>query len=125
MQDEPKLRNVFIDAGIEHIHIRTYDSFTGNHSEILTNDMIIKNNEDMQKLFREFRIMDMINGNENSLKNPNPSLYITGKLSEILSSFSNRVLCQASSASRWAIQAPWAASIPEFLAIHTPRFPSC
>jgi activator of 2-hydroxyglutaryl-CoA dehydratase/predicted nucleotide-binding protein (sugar kinase/HSP70/actin superfamily) len=102
MLDDPTLRNVFIDAGIENIHIRTYDSFTGNHSETLTNDMIIKNNEDMQKLFRKFRIMDMLNGNGNSLKNPNPSIYITGKLSEILQKVIKRGESVMPAAALWA-----------------------
>jgi len=102
MLDEPTLRNVFIDAGIENIHIRTYDSFTGDHSETCTNDMIIKNNEDMKKLFREFRIMEMINGKEKSLKNPEPSIYITGKLSEILQKVIKRGESVMPAAALWA-----------------------
>jgi len=88
--DSTTSREIFIDAGIEHIHVRTFDSFPGNNSETLTNDIIIKNNEDIQKLFRESGIMDLISYNENSLGNGNPSIYITGKLSEIAQKVLNR-----------------------------------
>jgi activator of 2-hydroxyglutaryl-CoA dehydratase/predicted nucleotide-binding protein (sugar kinase/HSP70/actin superfamily) len=76
-------REVFIDTGIEHIRIRTYDSPPGNNSETLTYDSIIKNNGDIQKLFRESGIMDLISDKKNSLEDRNLSIYITGKLSEI------------------------------------------
>jgi len=74
--DSPTSREVFIDAGIEHIHIRTYDSSPENNSEILTNDIIIKNNADIQKLFRESGIMDLIGDKKDSLENVNPSIYM-------------------------------------------------
>ena len=90
MLDSPTIREVFIDAGIEHIHVRTYDSFPDNNSETLTNDIIIKNNDDIQKLFQESGIMNLIDGNENSLENGNPSIYLTGKLSEITQKFLKR-----------------------------------
>ena len=102
MLDNRTSRNVFIDAGIENIHIRTYDSFAGNPSEALTNDIVIKNNEDMKTLFREFNMMDMINGNEKTLKIPTPSIYITGKLSEILQKIINRGECIMPAAALWA-----------------------
>lgn len=66
---------VFIDAGIEHIHVKTCESSSGTNSEILTNDIIIPNNDDLQKLFRESGLTGSRNSNE--------AIYITGKLSEI------------------------------------------
>ena len=82
--DKTTSREVFIDAGIEHIHIRTYGSSPWNNSEILTNDIIIKNNDDIQKLFHESGIMDLICDKNGPLENGGPSIYITGKLSEIV-----------------------------------------
>ena len=34
-QKSPIARKVFIDAGIEHIHVRTYDSFSEEDSELI------------------------------------------------------------------------------------------
>ncbi len=76
-------RKVFIDAGIEHIHVRTYDSFTENNSETLTNSIIISNNDDIRKLFRESGIMELLRNAGNPMNNSMESIYITGKLSEI------------------------------------------
>ncbi len=101
-QDTPTKREVFIDAGIEHIHVQTYDTFPDNNSEILTNDIIVKNNDDIQKLFRESGIMALISDSRNSSKNSNPSIFITGKISEITQKFLKRGKSILPAAALWA-----------------------
>lgn len=76
-------RKAFIDAGIEHIHIRAYDSSPGNNAETLTNDIIIPNNDEIRKLFRESGVMELFNNDGNESTNSNAAIYITGKLAEI------------------------------------------
>jgi len=82
-REDATKRKVFIDAGIEHIHIRTYDSFIENNTETLTSNIIIPNNDDIQKLFREYGIMELFRNEGNSIGNSIEPIYITGKLSEI------------------------------------------
>lgn len=82
LQENITRRKVFIDAGIEHINVRTYDSFTENDFETLTKNIIIPNNDDLRKLFRKSGIIDLLRNTGNSINNGIESIYITGKLSE-------------------------------------------
>ena len=43
-------RKIFIDAGIENIRVWIYDWFAKNDSEILTDTIVISNNDDIRKL---------------------------------------------------------------------------
>lgn len=83
LQEDITRRKIFIDTGIEHIHVRTYDSFTENDSETLTKNIIIPNNDDIRKLFRKSGIIELLRNTGNSTNNGTESIYITGKLSEI------------------------------------------
>ena len=82
-QESLIIRKVFIDAGIENIHVRTYDSFPGNNFETLTNNIIISNNDDIRTLFRKSGVMKLLRNAGNSLRNSDQAIYITGKLSGI------------------------------------------
>ncbi|GAF92441.1 unnamed protein product, partial [marine sediment metagenome] len=82
-QESLIIRKVFIDAGIENIHVRTYDLFPGNNFETLTNNIIISNNDDIRTLFRESGVMKLFRNAGNSLRNIDQAIYITGKLSGI------------------------------------------
>jgi activator of 2-hydroxyglutaryl-CoA dehydratase/predicted nucleotide-binding protein (sugar kinase/HSP70/actin superfamily) len=83
LQEDITRRKIFIDTGIEHIHVRIYDSFTENDSETLTKNIIIPNNDDIRKLFRKSGIIELLRNTGNSINNGTESIYITGKLSEI------------------------------------------
>ncbi|UCH95350.1 MAG: hypothetical protein JSV88_00505 [Candidatus Aminicenantes bacterium] len=83
LKDRTTTGKVFIDAGIEHIHLKTYESSSGTNPAILTNDLIIPNNDDLQRLFRESGLMELFKNEGNRSRNGNEAIYITGKLSEI------------------------------------------
>jgi len=100
--DASTAREIFIDAGIENIHIRQYDSFSGNNTEKLTNDIKIKNNDDIHKLFQKSKIMDLIGDENDTLGNGNPSIYITGKLAEITQKALNKGESIVPAATLWA-----------------------
>ncbi len=83
-------QKVFIDAGIEHIHIRTIKSSPGANSETSFEDIVIPNNDDIGKLFREpalkelFKVPGGINKRDKKASTiENETIYITGKLAEI------------------------------------------
>jgi activator of 2-hydroxyglutaryl-CoA dehydratase/predicted nucleotide-binding protein (sugar kinase/HSP70/actin superfamily) len=76
-------QKVFIDAGIEHIHVKTFKSSPGANSETSIDDIIIPNNDDIGKLFRESALKGLFKSKEKGWKNDSPAIYITGKLSEI------------------------------------------
>ena len=82
-EDTEKTQKVFIDAGIEHIHVRTFKSSTGANSETSIDDIIIPNNDDIGKLFRESALNKLFKHSEMAAKDGNESIFITGKLSEI------------------------------------------
>ncbi len=66
-------RKIFIDAGIENIRVWIYDWFAENDSQILTDTIVISNNDDIRKLYRETGVMEL----------GAVSIYITGKLADI------------------------------------------
>ncbi len=76
-------RNIFIDAGIEHFRIRTYDTTVDTNIEILSNNITIPNNDDILKLFDKYGVKALFEDNSHFSKNGNPGIYITGKLAEI------------------------------------------
>jgi activator of 2-hydroxyglutaryl-CoA dehydratase/predicted nucleotide-binding protein (sugar kinase/HSP70/actin superfamily) len=76
-------RKIFIDAGIENIRVWIYDRFTKNDSEILSDTLVISNNDDLRKLFRESGLIELFFNADGSLKNGIESIYITGKLADI------------------------------------------
>ena len=59
-------RRVLIDAGIENIHIAVYDSLSGSKDDELFKDIKFKNNDDIHKLFDEYKVWDIINNPEKS-----------------------------------------------------------
>ena len=52
-------REIFIDAGIENIRVWIYDWFAENDSQILTDTIVISNNDDIRKLYRETGVMEL------------------------------------------------------------------
>lgn len=83
LKDRTTTGTVFIDAGIEHIHLRTYESSPVTNPDILTNDIIIPNNDDLQSLFRQAGLMELFKKEGNESRTGNQAVYITGKLAEI------------------------------------------
>lgn len=76
-------RNIFIDAGIEHFRIRTYDTTVEKNSEILSNNITIPNNDDILKLFDKYGVKALLEKNSHFSKHDDTAIYITGKLAEI------------------------------------------
>ena len=83
MTESTTKQKIFIDAGIENIRVWIYDWFTENDSEILSDTIVISNNDDLRKLFRESGVMELFFNEDSSLKNGVESIYITGKLADI------------------------------------------
>jgi len=77
------IQQIFIDAGIEHINVKTYANSLENNSEILSQEITIKNNDDVRTLFKKYGVMELIEKLSASTENGNTPIYITGKLSEI------------------------------------------
>ena len=63
-KDTEKTQKVFIDAGIEHIHVRTFKSSPGTNSKTSIDDIIIPNNDDIGKLFRESALKELFKNSE-------------------------------------------------------------
>jgi activator of 2-hydroxyglutaryl-CoA dehydratase/predicted nucleotide-binding protein (sugar kinase/HSP70/actin superfamily) len=82
-EDTEITQKVFIDAGIEHIHVRTYESSPGTNSKTSIDDIIIPNNDDIGKLFKESALNKLFKHSEKASNDGNESIFITGKLSEI------------------------------------------
>ncbi|MCK5077714.1 MAG: hypothetical protein KAR38_15130, partial [Calditrichia bacterium] len=96
------IRNVFIDAGIEHIRVYAFNSPLENNNGKLYKEIVIKNNDDLSKLFTRFGIFKMFSNNGNNLKNGEPAIYISGKLSEITRKILGRGETIIPSAALWA-----------------------
>ncbi|MBN2093640.1 hypothetical protein JW964_28730, partial [candidate division KSB1 bacterium] len=83
MNDTLVKRNIFIDAGIEYIRIRTYDTTVDTNTGILSNNITIPNTDDIQKLFDKYGVKAIFEDSSHFSKNGNMGIYITGKLAEI------------------------------------------
>jgi activator of 2-hydroxyglutaryl-CoA dehydratase/predicted nucleotide-binding protein (sugar kinase/HSP70/actin superfamily) len=82
-KDSEITKKVFIDAGIEHIHVRTFKSSPGANPGTSIDDIIIPNNDDIGKLFRESALKELFKNSEKEWENDPEFIFITGKLSEI------------------------------------------
>jgi len=76
-------RQVFIDAGIEHIHVRIYDTAAETNVGKLILDQRIPNNDEVRVLFSKSGILDWFNKDGSATEYGEPEIYITGKLAEI------------------------------------------
>lgn len=72
---------VFIDAGVEHLHLQFYKIDKSSSDIKRVNNIIIKNNDEITGLFRDNKIYEEIESLKNN-DNIEPSVYITGKLAE-------------------------------------------
>jgi len=84
---EKKLQ-IIIDAGIANIHVRIWDG-------VEKRDLLIPNNDRIEKLFLQFQILDV-------LKNKNNDIYISGKLANIVRETLGHGEIILSSAALWA-----------------------
>ncbi len=81
--DNTIIRNIFIDAGIENIHIKAYDVIKSSDSEKLISDIIIQNKKNLGKLFEQSGVMELFTNGGTKSENGSTSVYITGKLAEV------------------------------------------
>lgn len=70
-------KHIYIDAGIEHIHAHSYQS-TDGRLHFLTNDIVIKNNDELSTILKTPQFEQLINPDGAS-----PEIFITGKLADI------------------------------------------
>ncbi len=90
---------LFVDAGVEHIHIHAYRYDNGGES-ILLNDISIKNNDEIEKLFRDEGVYSLIETLETETESF--QIYITGKVADVTRKALGRGEVVITSAALWS-----------------------
>lgn len=71
---------LYIDAGVEHLHLHLYRYEDGGDAS-LVNDISIKNNDEIEKLFKDEGVFSLIE--KYTEESEDFKIYITGKLADI------------------------------------------
>ncbi|MBN2010453.1 hypothetical protein JW960_13990 [candidate division KSB1 bacterium] len=77
------MQTIFIDAGIEHIHLSTRNAVLKTDSDRHIENITLKNNSDIRELFKQPDIQNFLNYSDAPSNGSMPQIYITGKLAEI------------------------------------------